>query len=85
MLDHGAVKLFVKQRIVVDRLKTHRVQTVAPGQLGDLFERHAVRHDFLARAVQNFLRVPAPDALPSFIWIDLERVEHHDQTGRSTV
>ena len=85
MLNHSAVKLFVKQRIVVDRLESHRVQAVTPGQLGDFLERHTVCHDFLARAVQNFLSIPTPYALPSFIWIDLERVEHHDQTGRSAV
>ena len=72
--------MIVRTVIFVSHLRPerHRVQTVAPGQLSDLFKAHTVLHDVHARAVEDFFCIPAPDALPSLVRVDLERIENHD-------
>lgn len=79
--------MIVRTIIFVSHLwpERHRIQAVAPGQLSDLFEAHAVLHNVHARAVEDLFAIPSPDALPSLVWVDLERIENHDKASRSAV
>ena len=81
------MKLIVDRlRLVLDlRPEGHRVETIASGQLSYFFDTHPVFHDFAAGTVEDFFAVPSPDALPSLIWVNLERIEHHDEAGRPAI
>ena len=65
--------------------ESHGVQAVTSSQLSYFFKTHAVLHNLSSGAVKKLFTVPSPNTFPSLIWVNLERIKHHDKAGRPAI
>ena len=84
MINHETAQLLLRQ-CIPSIAKRHSMQAIASCQLRQLGHTHSILHSLMTSAVQDILRVPAPDPFPSLIWVNLQRIQDHGQTGWPTV